>query len=37
MTPDFWIDFQIGAPGDRNVELLIDRPFAGETPRLADD
>ncbi len=26
--PDFQIGFQIGAPGDRNVELLIDHPLA---------
>jgi metallophosphoesterase (TIGR03767 family) len=27
--PDFDADFQIGAPADRNVELLIARPFDG--------
>ena len=35
--PDFWIDFQIGAPGDRNVELLIDRPFALQADKLTND
>ena len=35
--PDFWIDFQIGAPGDRNVELLIDRPFAAQAQNPTDD
>jgi metallophosphoesterase (TIGR03767 family) len=25
--PDFFLDFQLGAPADRNVELLINKPF----------
>ena len=25
--PDFFLDFQLGAPADRNVELLINNPF----------
>lgn len=25
--PDFFLDFQLGAPADRNVELLIKKPF----------
>jgi hypothetical protein len=25
--PDFFLEFQLGAPADRNVELLINKPF----------